>query len=167
MMGARLTAVTIACLVAFPAGAETRFSMTGRYEGIYACDSTTAGVPASWGRPIAAGIVQSGNTIRIDLTYTDKVEGGLEYSLYKGEVSLSPDGSLVAGYFQSCGATFPALELVRIFPASTQGDVFNFAADGVWTSSQTPNIPGLIVQSCKWSVRRVSTEMPTVRPCTD
>ncbi len=162
-----LTAVTIACLMTFPAHAEAQFSMTGRYEGIYACDSTTAGVPASWGRPMSAGIVQTGNKIRIDLTYTDKVEGGLEYSLYKGEVSLSPDGGLVAGYFQSCGATFPALELVRIFPASTQSDVFSFAADGVWTSSQTPNIPGLIVQSCKWSLRRVSTATPTVRPCTD
>lgn len=167
-MWQRIVTVMVGCLVGLPAVAETPFSMTGQYTGLYACDSTTAGVPASWGRPMTAGIIQTGDSIRIDLIYDDKVESAKpEYSLYRGEVSLSPDGSIVVGYFESCGASFPAKELVRIFPAATEVDDFQFAADGVWTSSQTPNIPGLIVQSCKWSLRRVSTETPTVRPCAD
>jgi len=142
------------------------FSMTGQYQGMYACDSTTAGVPGSWARPMTAGIVQDGTAIRIDLSYDDEAEEGHEYSLYAGEIAASPDGSIVVGYFGACGGTFPSLELVRIFPAATATTPFQFAANGVWVSSTVPNIPGLTVQSCTWSLTRTSTETPTVRPCT-
>ena len=161
---------TLATLATGPGAASAEdFSMTGHYRGLYACDSTTAGVPGSWARPMTAAILQDGTSIRIDLTYDDQVEGGQEYSLYAGEIALSPDGSIVAGYFGACGGTFPSLELVRIFPTATAASAsrpFQFAANSVWVSSTVPNIPGLTVQTCTWSLTRASTETPTVRPCT-
>ena len=56
------------------ATAQAQFELTGTYEGLYACDSTTEGVPSSWSRPMAAKILQDGTEIRIDLAYTDKLE---------------------------------------------------------------------------------------------
>ncbi len=169
----QLPRAPMACALALAAMTATAgtasaedFSMTGQYQGMYACDSTTAGVPGSWARPMTAGILQDGTSIRIDLIYDDQVEGGQEYSLYAGEIATSPDGSIVAGYFGACGGTFPSLELVRIFPAATATTPFQFAANGVWVSSTVPNIPGLTVQSCTWSLTRTSTDTPTVRPCT-
>lgn len=147
-----------------PAAAEV-FSFTGRYKGVYACDSVQAGVPSGWGRPFTAGIVHNGSTIQIDLRYEDKLEGGPEYSLYRGTISSAPSGDLVVGYFEACGGTFPSRELARIFPAGTRGKPFRFAADSIWVSSQTPNVPGLIVQSCKWTLSRESTRKPAIRTC--
>ena len=159
--------VAVSALIAVAGTAQADpFSITGRYEGLYACDSSTAGVPSSWARPMSAAIVQDGTTIRIDLRYTDEAEEGAEYSLYTGELAAAPDGSFVTGYFAACGGTFPSLELARIFPAATNETAFQFAVDSVWASDEVPNIPGLTVQSCKWSLRRVSTDTPTVRPCT-
>ncbi len=158
---------TFAALAAMAGAAMAEgFSLTGRYEGRYACDSTTAGVPSSWSRPMAAGIVQDGDTFTIDLTYTDKQELGSEYSLYSGMMSLNPDGSLVSGYFEACGGSFPSKELARFFPAGTATDPFSVSITSVWASDVVPNVPGLTVQSCVWSLTRVSTEAPKVRPCT-
>ncbi|WP_170333897.1 hypothetical protein [Ruegeria arenilitoris] len=146
-----------------PANADG-FSLTGQYEGMYACDSTTGGVPSSWADPMRAGIVQDGDRISIDLLYTDKQELGAEYSLYTGSIALAPDGKLVSGYFESCGGTFPSKELARLFPAATD-TAFSFSVTSVWASDQVPNLPGLTVQTCTWSLKRVSTETPKVRPC--
>ncbi|MES0826629.1 hypothetical protein [Ruegeria sp. SCP11] len=160
----KLTALAIVaaghCAAAYAEG----FSLTGQYEGIYACDSTTGGVPSSWSDPMTAGIVQDGDRISIDLLYTDKQELGAEYSLYTGSIALDPTGTLVSGYFEACGGTFPSKELARIFPAATDSS-FSFAVTSVWSSDQVPNLPGLTVQSCTWSLKRVSTETPKVRPC--
>ncbi|MCG7521399.1 hypothetical protein [Ruegeria sp. Ofav3-42] len=144
--------------------AET-FSLTGQYEGRYACDSTTGGVPASWSDPMRAGIVQDGDDISIDLLYTDKQELGAEYSLYSGSIALSPDGTLISGYFEACGGTFPSKELARFFPASTSSAPFSLSVTSVWASDQVPNIPGLTVQTCIWSLTRVSTDTPKIRSC--
>ncbi|MFY2822871.1 hypothetical protein [Ruegeria sp. MALMAid1280] len=158
------TAITLALAGGLaPAHAES-FSLTGQYEGMYACDSTTGGVPSSWADPMRAGIVQDGDRMSIDLLYTDKQELGAEYSLYTGSVALAPDGKLVSGYFESCGGTFPSKELARLFPAATDTP-FSFSITSVWASDQVPNLPGLTVQTCTWSLRRVSTDTPEVRPC--
>lgn len=153
-------------LVALTSTAQAEdFSLTGTYEGLYACDSTTAGVPSSWARPMEAAIVQNGDKFNIDLRYVDKQELGKEYSLYAGQLALSPSGEVLSGYFGACGGTFPSRELARIFPAATASTSFSMAITSVWASDTVPNIPGLIVQSCTWSLTRTSSDTPTVRPC--
>ncbi|MEM8956325.1 MAG: hypothetical protein AAGC86_00785 [Pseudomonadota bacterium] len=158
--------VFAACIAALPAvGYSDGFSLTGQYEGLYACDSTTAGVPSTWSRPLTAGIVQDGDSFTIDLRYTDKQELGAEYSLYSGQIAQSDENKLVSGYFEACGGSFPSKELARIFPTAVQSDPFALSVTSVWVSDQVPNIPGLTVQICKWSLTRVSTDTPTNRPC--
>lgn len=141
------------------------FTLTGSYQGLYACDSTTAGVPSTWARPMEAGIIQDGDKIRIDLRYTDRRELGAEYSLYAGELTVSASGDILSGYFSACGGTFPSQELARIFPAATSAVPFSMSITSVWASNSVPNIPGLTVQTCKWSLTRKSTGTPSVRPC--
>ena len=158
--------VALGLLVALATAAQAEdFSLTGSYEGLYACDSTTAGVPSSWARPMEAAIVQDGDKLNIDLRYVDHQELGKEYSLYVGQLALSPSGEILSGYFGACGGTFPSRELARIFPAATGSTPFSMAITSVWVSDTGPNIPGLIVQTCTWSLTRKSTETPTVRPC--
>ncbi len=157
--------ILVVALIATPAAA---FSLSGRYEGVVACDSTTAGKAWSWGRSIELVILQKEAELLVEYKYTDKAEqAGKEYTLYSGKMTTSSDGSVVSAYFNACEASFPALELVRMFPTSTSNDPFNFAADSVWASDQVPNLPGLTVQSCRWALDRVSSETPTVRPCPD
>lgn len=150
----------------FPVSADT-FSVAGTFDGHYVCDSVTAGVPSTWTRPVRVRIAQSGSALKLDLRYTDEKELGREYTAYTGQVSEAPDGSFVTGYFKACGGTFPEQELVRLFPAATHVESFSFAADGIWVSDSVPNIPGLTVQSCRWSLTRVSTDTVDVNPCTD
>ena len=76
-----------------------------------------------------------------------------------------PDGKLLSGYFGACGGTFPSKELARIFPSATTTSPFAMSITSVWASDKVPNIPGLTVQTCKWSLTRKSTETPVVRPC--
>ena len=156
--------VVLAALIATPAAA---FSLSGRYEGVVACDSTTAARAWSWGRTIEVLILQNEAELRVEYKYMDKAELGAEYTLYSGKAAISPDGTVVSAYFNACDASFPALELVRLFPSSTASDPFSFAADSIWVSDQVPNLPGLTVQSCRWSMRRVSSEAPKVRACPD
>ncbi len=141
------------------------FSLTGSYQGHIACDSTTAGVPSTWSRPVDTAIVQDGDSLAIDLRYTDHQELGKEYSLYAGQLALSPSGDILSGYFRACGGTFPSQELARIFPAATSAASFAMSVTSVWASDKVPNLPGLTVQTCKWSLTRTSIEAPAVRPC--
>ncbi|MEM9224742.1 MAG: hypothetical protein AAGB11_20435 [Pseudomonadota bacterium] len=143
------------------------FSVTGRYDGVVACDSTTAAVPSQWSRPIEVLIVQENQDLRVEYKYRDTAELGDEYTLYRGKMALSSNSALVSAYFSSCGASFPSQELVRMFPSSTADEPFGFAADSVWVSNAVPNLPGLTVQSCRWSLHRVSMDEPSVRPCPD
>ena len=154
--------VLLIALIPAPASA---FSLSGQYEGVVACDSTTAGTPGSWGRNIRVAIVHEKAELRVEYKYTDKAELGREYTLYNGKAAVSPDSTIVSAYFYACDASFPALELVQMFPSSTASDPFVFAADSIWVSDQVPNLPGLTVQSCRWSLQRVSTETPEVRSC--
>ncbi|MEM1360245.1 MAG: hypothetical protein AAGF94_00825 [Pseudomonadota bacterium] len=141
------------------------FTLTGKYEGLYACDNTTQGVPSTWSRPMSAGVVQKGDKFTIDLDYTDKQELGEEYSLYTGQFTISPDDTLVSGYFEACGGSFPTKELARFFPSAIMATPFSLSITSVWVSDQVPNMSGLTVQVCKWSLTRISTETPTIRTC--
>ncbi|MEX0349780.1 MAG: hypothetical protein AB3N15_10195 [Paracoccaceae bacterium] len=142
------------------------FSLTGSYKGLYACDSTTAGVPSSWARPMAAGIVQDGEHFTMQVVYSDKLESpDAEYSLYSGMLALSQGNKLASGYFEACGGSFPSKELGRFFPAATDTSDFSVTIDSVWASDQVPHLPGLTVQTCRWSLTRVATDAPTIRQC--
>ena len=142
------------------------FSLTGTYKGLYACDSTTGGVPSSWARPMTVGIVQKGDGFTMQVTYSDKLESpDAEFSLYAGMVAASLDHKLLSGYFEACGGSFPSKELGRFFPAATDASAFSVTIDSVWASNQVPNMPGLTVQTCRWSLTRLSTEIPKLRQC--
>ncbi|MES0880518.1 hypothetical protein [Roseibium sp. SCP14] len=156
------TAFLLAIVAATPAAG---FSLTGTYKGVVACDSTTAGEASTWGWNIELLIVQDGSDLRVDYKYVDTAEFGAEFTLYSGKAATSADGSVVSAYFKACDASFPADELVRIAPTSTKDKQFGFAADSIWASDQVPNLPGLTVQSCRWSLSRTSTEAPTVKAC--
>ncbi|MEM7171838.1 MAG: hypothetical protein AAF530_16830 [Pseudomonadota bacterium] len=147
------------------ASADESLSLSGSYEGNYACDSTTAGVPSGWGRTFSFTLVQKGDTFTMDLRYYDGKELGKEYSLYAGKVTQSTDGALLSGYFESCGGTFPSKELARFFPFAPRSEPLQFSANSIWVSDKVPNLPGLTVQTCRWFAQRVSSETPTVRPC--
>ena len=162
---ARPIALSMGVIAMTCAPAAAQVSGTGTYEGLYACDSVTAGVPSTWARPVSVAVRQDGTKISAELRYTDDTELGREFSVYRGEVAHSPNQNFVTGYLSSCGGTFPAQELVRLFPAATNADSFAFSADGIWVSSEVPNIPGLTVQSCKWSLRRTSETPTPIRPC--
>lgn len=155
-------ALVLVSLAASPADA---FSLSGKYEGVVACDSTTAGEATTWGWKIELLIVQEGTDLRVDYKYVDTAEYGAQYTLYSGKSALSADGSVISAYFNACDASFPASELVRMAPSATTGKSFSFTADSIWVSDQVPNLPGLTVQSCRWSLNRVSTETPEVRAC--
>ncbi|MCV0425946.1 MAG: hypothetical protein K5905_10765 [Roseibium sp.] len=156
------TAILLFAIAATPAAA---FSLTGTYKGVVACDSTTAGEASTWGWNIELLMVQDGADLRVDYKYVDAAELGNEYTLYSGKAAASADGSVISAYFKSCNASFPADELVRIAPTSTKVKDFGFAADSIWASDQVPNLPGLTVQSCRWSLTRTSADVPTVRTC--
>ena len=160
----KLASLAALLVLTGPVRAED-FSLTGSYQGLYACDSTTAGVPSTWARPMEAAIVQDGDRVTIDLRYTDRQERGREYSLYAGQLALSPSGEILSGYFRACGGTFPSKELARIFPAATAAVPFAMSITSVWASDRVPNSPGLTVQTCKWSLTRKSLKTPVVRPC--
>ncbi|WP_372572465.1 hypothetical protein [Ruegeria jejuensis] len=160
------TAALLAALAATSPGLAEEFSLTGSYSGLYACDSTTAGVPSSWARPMIAGIVQEGANFTMQVTYSDKLESpDAEYSLYSGKVSLSQDNNLLSGYFEACGGSFPSKELGRFFPSATDMSDFSVTIDSVWASDQVPNLPGLTVQTCRWSLTRSSGTAPDIRQC--
>ncbi|MCP4383439.1 MAG: hypothetical protein GY798_18815 [Hyphomicrobiales bacterium] len=164
----RHTIVAAAATLAMANGAaaDQTFSWTGTYDGYFACDKLTDGAPSSFGRPWTIDIVQTGD--RIDMTTRTLVdpEKGASTILYRGMVRDSPAGDAVSGYVESCEGTFAYQELVRIFPATTTGETFGFAADTVFVSREVPELEGkLVVQSCKWAMRRVSTEAPAFEPC--
>ncbi|MEM7176431.1 MAG: hypothetical protein AAF503_01895 [Pseudomonadota bacterium] len=155
------------CLIALVVPARAEFVLTGTYEGMYACDSTTNGVPSTWARPMSARIKQSGDRFQMDLAYTDKQEQaqGAESSLYEGQLALSADGSLMHGFFEACGGSFPSKEIARIFPSATGSTPFSMSITSVWVSDQVPGLPGLTTQVCMWSLTRTSTDVAQIRSC--
>lgn len=154
----------VLCMPSAPTSAHA-FELTGLYEGTTSCDSTTDGDAWSWGSAVRVAIQQDGQDLEIDYQYIDTSEYGKEYALYLGKMAISGDGAIVSGFFAACGGTFPAQELVRMFPTPTKDAPFSFAADSIWVSQAVPNRPGLTVQSCRWALRRVSLDKGPIRAC--
>ncbi|MCP4383678.1 MAG: hypothetical protein GY798_20060 [Hyphomicrobiales bacterium] len=160
-----IVAATMLAMATGAAGGEP-FSWTGTYDGFFACDRLTDGVASSFGRPWTIDIVQTGD--RIDMAARAVVDPaeGTSTGLYRGAVQESPSGDTVSGYLEFCTGSFEHKELVRIFPATTTGETFGFAADTVFVSQEAPGVAGkLVVESCKWAMHRVSTEAPAFDPC--
>lgn len=86
--------ILLVALIATPAAA---FSLSGRYEGMVACDSTTAGNASTLGWRIELLIAQNGTDLRVEYKYIDKAELGAEYTLYSGKAVMSPDGRRAIG----------------------------------------------------------------------
>jgi len=141
------------------------FSLTGTYDGFFVCDHIAGGAGGGFGRAMTMEIVQTGD--RIALRNTVKVDPAApeSHTLYRGRVVAGAGGS-ISGYAEVCGGSFPHKELVRIFPASPSRDPFSFAADTVFVSEAVPGAGDkLVVESCKWALARVSTEVPEFDAC--
>lgn len=158
---ALLTAMATA--VSLSASADQRFSMTGTYEGVLACDDIRDGVPSGFSTPAVFKIVQEGSSrIALELNYGE--EDDLGVCLYEGEISLDPGGDAVNGYYEACGGTFESRELARIFPAEAVEESFTFAADSIFQSTESEE-GVLVVQGCKFVFTRVDRSRPQVQRC--
>ena len=163
MKKATAIAVVFAVTAASAAAAEP-FSWTGTYQGFFVCDNVTAGVPSNFGRSMTLHIHQDSDVLNVEIdSVVDASVGG---SLYHGLVTRSPAGDIESGFLEVCRPSFPYKELVRIFPAGTTGDGFGFSADTVFVTDGLPGIEGkLVVESCKWSLDRIKSEVPDFETC--
>jgi hypothetical protein len=163
----RLGSLVIAVVLASTAAvaAEDSSSLTGTYQGFFVCDDVTDGAGGGFGRAMTMEVVQSGE--RVDMRNTVAVDpsGPPSQTVFRGHVAAAPGDGSVSGYVEACDSTFPHKELIRIFPASPARQPFGFAADTVFVSDAVPGVHGLVAESCKWSLERVSTETPTFKPC--
>ena len=146
--------------------AADAFSLTGTYEGFFVCDNVADGVSGGFGRPMTMDIVQTGDRIHMRNTVAVETSGPPSQTSFRGRlVAAAPGDGVVAGYAEACSATFSHKEMVRIFPVSPARQPFSFAAETVFVSETVPGMSGLIVESCKWSLTRVSTEKPQFEAC--
>jgi hypothetical protein len=151
-------------MIAFDAVGTDRFSITGTYEGVVACDDIIDGLSEGFFSPAVVKIVQHGDEIDLMHTY-ENIEGPVS-RLYRGSVRTDPGGDTISGFFEACGGSYPARELARIFPASTSDDGFSFSADSVFQSTAVPGVVGqLVVDSCKYALERTSTTRPDIDTC--
>ncbi len=157
-------------MIAFGAAAgerhprDSRFSMTGSYEGVFACDDITDGVSSGYAAPATVEIIQTDERIDLKTTYNDT--NGPESLLYRGAVQTNRRHDTLSGFFESCGGTYATRELARIFPTSIQHDGFAFSADSIFQSTAAPGLEGqLVVESCKYVLTRTSTEAPHFDGC--
>jgi len=75
-------------------------------------------------------------------------------------------GDIESGFLEVCRPSFPYKELVRIFPTGTTSDEFGFSADTVFVTERLPGSKGtLVVESCRWSLDRITTEAPEIETC--
>jgi len=165
--GLIVAAVGLALLgTASARSAEDAFSWTGSYQGFVTCDDATGGVFGTFARPVTAGIVQTGEAIVLDLSVVVESDVGVTSTTFRGEVMSSSAGDVSTGYVESCKGSFPHTELARFFPASTRSEGFAFTADTIFVSKDVPGAAGkLVVESCRWSLVRISTEAPEVGGC--
>jgi hypothetical protein len=158
--------IAAALLLAGSATAAEPFDWSGTYEGFVVCDDITAGAGGTFGLPMTLAIAQTED--RVDARNTVAVDPSEAASdtVFRGKVMASVAGDMVSGYLEACEATFPHKEMIRIFPAGTGRQPFGFAADTVFVSEAVPGEEGkLVVESCKWSLKRTSTERPSFDPC--
>jgi hypothetical protein len=145
--------------------AADQLSLTGTYEGFFVCDDVTDGAGGGFGRAMTMEVVQNGD--RIDMRNTAAVDssGAPSHTVFRGQVAAAPGDGALSGYVEACESTFEHKELVRIFPASPSRRPFGFAADTVFVSDSVPGVHGLVAESCKWSLERVSAETPRFEMC--
>ena len=156
---------SLLALFAAPAGAEG-FSWNGSYEGHFVCDDVTAGAAGGFSRAFEARIIQKGTDIDLAISAVVDPAAGASPSRYRGKLQESADGSVMSGYLEVCSGRFAYKEMVRIFPATNSGKTFSFAADTIFVTEALPGAEGkLVVESCKWALKRVSTETPDFEAC--
>ena len=160
---ASLAAAILAASSGFASADEA--SLTGTYQGFFVCDDVTDGAGGEFGRPMKMEVVQSGD--RVDMRNTVSVDpsGPESHTVFRGHVAAAPGDGSLSGYVEACDSTFAHKELVRIFPTSPARNPFGFATDTVFISDAVPGVHGLVAESCKWALTRVSTEAPTFERC--
>lgn len=161
-------ALALLLTIAWPVSgqAEDAFSWTGTYEGTVVCDDVTDGLPSTFKLEMTFDIVQTDDRIDISTGSLVSAEAGISKALYRGHVRTAPGGDIVSGYAEVCRASFPYRELARFFPAYTGGKDFRVSADTIFVSDAVPGVEGkLVTESCMWSLKRVSTEPPTIEFC--
>jgi hypothetical protein len=99
------------------------------------------------------------------LTYTE-ADGTEQKNLFHGSVQTDPNRDTISGFFEGCGGSYEFRELARIFPASTVNDSFSFSADSIFQSTALPSFENqLVVDSCKYVLKRDSTAPPEIETC--
>jgi len=152
-------------LFALPAAAEG-FSWNGSYEGHFVCDHVIGGAAGGFSRSFFAHIRHSGSRIDMETIALISPETKGKPSLYRGKLQETAGGSVTSGYLEACKGRFDYKELVRIFPATSSGKSFSFAADTIFVSEALPGAEGkLVAESCKWALKRVSAEAPEFKTC--
>lgn len=162
----RMTGCVLAttAFITTAAVSSERFSMTGTYEGVLACDSVSNGLLDGFSTPGVLKIIQRGSSeISLELKYGDEDDPTI--CLYEGATVTDRDGDAVGGYFEACGGTFVSTEVARIFPATRTEDGFNFAADTVFHSTDIDDEGTLLVQGCKFAFTRVDRNRPRIQTC--
>lgn len=152
--------------VASSAFASETFSWTGSYQGHVICARVADGMPLNFRRSISADVLQDGDellfVIGSDFDMGDRVGN----SLYRGLLHRGAAGEADSGFLEACRTSFPYKELVRIFPMAPTQYPFGVVADTIFVSDMMPGAEGnLIVESCRWSLDRVSDQSPEIEGC--
>ncbi len=157
--------VVLLALFGGTAGAEP-VSWTGTYEGHFVCDHVIGGTAGGFSRSFSAHVRHSGTSIDVETFALISPETKGKPSLYYGKLQETAGGAVTSGYLEACKGRFDYKELVRIFPASSSGGSFSFAADTIFVSEALPGAEGkLVAESCKWALKRTSTEAPEFETC--
>lgn len=152
-------------LVSLPATAEP-ISWTGTYEGHFVCDHINGRAAGGFSRAFQAHVRHDGTALDVETFALISPETKGKPSLYSGKVQDIAGGQVMAGYLEACKGRFDYKELVRIFPASGVGQSFSFAADTIFITEALPGAEGrLVVESCKWALKRTSTDVPEFETC--
>ena len=148
------------------ASANETFSWSGTYEGFFVCDDVTAGAPGTFGRPLRIRVAQDGDSLTVATEAVVAKTTGESSAVYSGKVIADKTGTMVSGYLEVCWSDFAYSEIMRLFPASTGREPFGFSASTVFVTEALPGAEGdLVVESCMWSMTRVSTEAPDIKSC--
>jgi len=85
-------------------------------------------------------------------------------SLYTGKAVVA--NGQVSGYATTCRPDFDYIETIRIVPSVETSGKFSFAADTVFATEALPGREGhLIVESCRWVMKRNNAKVPEMETC--
>ena len=164
-MISKLSPVLLFGLSALPAVAEPG-SWTGTYEGHFVCDHVIGGTAGGFSRSFSAHVRHSGTSIDVETFALINPETKGKPSLYHGKLQETAGGAVTSGYLEACKGRFDYKELVRLFPASSSGKSFSFAAYTIFVSEALPGAEGkLVAECCKWALKRTSTQAPDFETC--